>query len=152
MHTTITVNGAGGMAFLSTLSLQRRIPRALEWLIQSDDPSIDVNIEDADEVADFIDDVLDDRPAGWTGGPPLLFSPRLGDEITIVRDSLLQLETPRRAPRTWQFIARGTRGRLFFRQDGVGSVVLLEGPAVQKITFVRDHAMTKTRRGATLPW
>ena len=165
MHTTITVNGADGMAFLSSLSITstggtggtggtgRPIPRALEWLIQSDDPSIDVDLEDAEEVAEFIDLILEGQASGWTGRcvpAPLLFSPRIGDEISIVRDTLLQIQTARRAPRTWRFIARGTRGRLIARHDEVGRVVLLDGPAAPHVTFVRDHAMTKARRSATV--
>jgi hypothetical protein len=146
MHTTITVNGIGGMTFLS--SLPTPLPRALEWLLHSDEASIDVDLDDAEQVAEFLDHVL--HGWGWAGGPPLLFSPRIGDEISVVRDALLQIQTPRRAPKTWRFIACGTRGRLVARHDDVGRVVLLDGPAAQHVTFIRDHAMTKARHSGTL--
>lgn len=147
MHTTITVNGVDGMRFLfsvhHTLRLQMPIPPALEWLLHSQDPSIDVQAADADQVEAFVDQLQAD---GLVTGAPLLFSPRLGDEVVIVRDALLEVLGARRAPRTWHFIARGTRARLVARHDAIGRIVIGDGPHAREVAFAGELTMTRARR------
>lgn len=149
MHTTITVNGADGLRFLSSLEqamqLDRPLPRALEWLMRSQDPSIEVDAELADELAEFVDELA---ARGMLRGleEPLLFSPRIGDEVVIVRDALLELQAAaRRAPRSWCLIARGTRARLVARHDGLGRLVLNDGPYAGEIAFASEQTMTRAR-------
>lgn len=148
MHTTITVNGADGLRFLSSLEhalqFHRPLPRALEWLMRSEDPSIEVEAELAEQVAEFVDELA---ARGWIPGidHPLLFSPRIGDEVVVVRDALLELQAARRAPRSWCLIARGTRGRLVALHDGIGRVVLADGPYAREIAYVQETTMSRAR-------
>jgi hypothetical protein len=148
MHTTITVNGVDGVRFLSsvahTLRFRMPIPPALEWLLHSDDPSIDVQAADADQVEAFVEQLHADGLI--PNVPPLLFSPRLGDEVLIARDALLEVLGSRRAPRTWVFVERGTRARLVARHDGLGRIVIGDGPHAREVAFAGDLTMTRARR------
>lgn len=148
MHTTITVNGRDGLRFLSsvdhTLRFRMPLPRALEWLLTSERPSIEVPAEDADQVAAFIEHV---EAQGWITGiaPPLLFSPQLGEHVVVVRDALLELQVERRHRRTWVLIARGTVARLIARHDGVYRLVLGDGPYAQEVAFAGERTVTRAR-------
>lgn len=149
MHTTITVNGRDGARFLSsvdhTLRFRMPLPRALEWLLHSERPSIRVDPEDADQVAAFVEHL---EAQGWITGisPPLLFSPEIGEHVLVVRDSLLELQLPRHHRRTWCFIARGTRARLVARHDDLYRLVLSDGPYAGDVAFAGERSVTRTRR------
>lgn len=61
---------------------------------------------------------------------------RPGEEVILVRDALLEIQVPRgRAPRTWCFVPRGTRARLVGREQGVGRIVLMDGPLARAVAF-----------------
>lgn len=64
--------------------------------------------------------------------------PRLGDDVVIARDALLEIQLPRRATRTWRLITAGTRGRLVARHDGICRVVLADGPEAAKVALVGE--------------
>lgn len=149
MSTTITVNGAVGLQFLSSMEramqVGRPLPRALERLMRSEDPSIEVDAELADELAAFVDE-LAARGLLRGSDQPLLFSPGIGDEVVIVRDALLELQpSARRAPRRWCLIARGTRARLVARHGELGRLVLNDGPYAGEIAFASERSMTRAR-------
>jgi hypothetical protein len=111
--TRITINGAAGDRFLSSLGRYRApMPRALRWLATSPHRTIEVGRDDADLIARFVEDLL---AAGWVAvdAPPLLFSPRVGDVVVLSRDVLAEVARarPGSAPR-WELVEAGTRGKL----------------------------------------
>lgn len=69
-----------------------------------------------------------------------------GDDVVIARDALLEIHLPLRASRTWRFIAAGTRGRLIALHDGIGRVVLSDGPEVRKVALVGKTRMLRVMR------
>src|SRR3954464_4561553 len=111
--TTITVNGPAGDRFLSSLVLyDEPLPRVLHWLANSDRRVIEVDADDADLVARFVDNLI---ASGWISSevPPLLFSPRVGDEVVIRGEVLAEVARASQAsPSTWRFVPAGTRGKL----------------------------------------
>jgi hypothetical protein len=146
VNTTITVNGHGGSRFLAFLAASgsvSRLPPPLATLVRaSDSVSIVVDLDLAEEVADFVDRVISDGTYEHTADePPLLFSPNVGDGVAIVRDVLVEMQgRSRRGPRTWKYIKRGTRGRVIAHQ-GETDRVLLE-PS-HEIAFVRPRCMSR---------
>ena len=69
----------------------------------------------------------------------------LGEEVLIVRDALLEVQTPRRSGRTWAFIGRGTRARLIARHDSVGRLVLADGPYAREVAFASEQLIVPAR-------
>jgi hypothetical protein len=116
--TTITINGAAGDRFLTSLARYAApVPRALRWLATSAHGTIAVGPDDAELVARFVDDLL---ASGWIAmeAPPLLFSPRVGETVVVHRDVLV--ETSRQssgAPIVWRLLEAGTRGTLVGWRD-----------------------------------
>lgn len=148
--TTITVNGSQGERFLTSLfSYRAPVPRALRWLAQGNQRSIEVDPGDADVVARFVDDLL---ASGWLDvEQPLLFSPRVGDEIIVTCDSLAEVSrTGRNAPSSWRFVETGSRGKLlgWHHVDGEPSRAAIELFGVERrvIVLVREGKVTRAHR------
>ena len=145
MYTTITVNGHGGAQFLS--SLGRNLPPALALLVEQRADSVEVATFLAEQAAEFIARVQADRRTEEADEPPLLFSPSVGDRVTIVRDVLVEFHVPfshsphSRVPRFWRFVPRGSRGRVI--AHGEVNRVMLE-PS-REIAYVRPRSMTCMR-------
>jgi hypothetical protein len=148
--TRITLNGAAGDRFLSSLPRYRApVPRALHWLAASKEGSIEVGPEDAAVVAEFVDELIS---SGWVAvdAPPLLFSPRVGDMVVTRCDVLAELArgVPHALPR-WQLVEAGTRGRLLGWRERAGedprAVVDLDGGR-RLVVFVRERAVTRAPR------
>lgn len=149
MSTTITVNGVHGSRFLSDLAARfsGRIPSVLAYLIDEHVPALAVDTELAEEVAEFVDELIASAYAPAEPEPPLLFSPEVGDEVMIVRDALLELDhrAGRSLPRTWRFVERNTRARVVTRRRDVSRIVLLDGPSAREIAYVSDGSVTGIR-------
>lgn len=148
MYTTIRVNGVHGSRFLAVLgaTFPGGLPGALAPLVCGEAEAVEVEAELAEELALHVERLLADRAhaaAALAAEPPLLFSPRVGDAVAIVRDALCEFQVAgRRAPRIWRFVPRGTRGRVI-AHDGELDRVLLE-PS-REIARVRPATMTGTR-------
>jgi hypothetical protein len=146
MYTTITVNGQGGARFLSSLGVDwSRLPPALVLLVEQRAESVEVATFLAEQAADFVARVLADRSED--DEPPLLFSPSVGDKVTIVRDVLVEFQVPfshsptSRVPRIWRYVPRGTKGRVI--AHGEVNRVMLEPN--REIAYVRARSMTCMR-------
>lgn len=153
--TTITLNGALGSHFLA--QLRPRLPRPLVELLAASaraqregPPVIEVETRIADQLAAFVEGVLAEGEV-QVDGPPLLFSPELGDHVLIARDALVELEVARKAKPLWCSIARGTRGRLIARRGSHGRVYLTDGPFVRQYIYVTDRSMTRVRPVSDAP-
>ena len=144
MSTTITVNGQGGSRFLEFLGAKWSgpMPSVLAHLVDGSADSVEVEADLAEQVADFVDQLLADGIAPFDASePPLLFSPNVGDGVAIVRDVLLEFQPPaRRAPRIWRFVPRGTRGRVLAHQGDTDRVLL---EPTREVAYVRPRCMTK---------
>jgi hypothetical protein len=156
MLTTITVNGSEGFRFLSSLGarFEGPIPPALAAMVdhaafERPDSSISIEVESglAEEIAAFVDQLVNDGFGGTA--PPLLFSAQAGDLVIVVRDVLVELHVGKRTnehlPRSWRFLARGTRGRFVSRRGDLGKVLLLDGPEARSHAYVSDRSMTRAR-------
>lgn len=126
--TTITINGAQGERFLASLASYRApVPRALRWLARSEHGSIEVDRRDAELVAAFVGDLL---ASGWIDidEPPLLFSPRVGDQVLICADVLAEVtrQTPGLPP-TWRFLPAGITGKLLGWRGEARAIVDIDG-------------------------
>jgi len=147
--TTITVNGTEGDRFLASLSGYREpLPRALRWLAAGEYRSIEVDSTDADQVSEFVDELLD---AGWidVAAPPLLFSPRVGDQVLVTLDVLA--EVARQAPGlppTWRFLPAGVTGKLLGWRGQGRAVVDIHGTDRRLVVFVSERKITRTQRRA----
>src|SRR4051794_20462158 len=89
--TTITINGDEGDRFLASLARYRApVPRALRWLADSAYRSIEVDRRDAEQIAAFVGELI---ASGWidVDQPPLLFSPRIGDQVRLRCDVLAEV-------------------------------------------------------------
>ena len=144
MLTTITVNGSEGLRFLSSLSDQvdrdDRVPAALVTMVDRGLVSIEVEARLAEEIAAFVDGIV------GSDHLPLLFSAQINDHVAIARNALVEMHAAsRRHPRTWRFIAGGTRGRLVGRYGELGKVLLLEGREAHEHAYVSDSCMTRMR-------
>ena len=143
--TTITVNGSQGERFLSSLHTYRApVPRALRWLAQTPRRSIEVDPGDAEVVARFVDELL---ASGWIDvEQPLLFSPRVGDEIAVTVDMLAEVTRQgRNAPSSWRFVEAGSAGKLLGFQ-GDRCVVELFGVERRVVVLVGEGKVTRSRR------
>jgi hypothetical protein len=143
--TTITVNGSQGERFLSSLfSYRAPVPRALRWLAQAQRRSIEVPPGDAEVVARFVDDLL---ASGWIDvDQPLLFSPCVGDEISVTRDTLAEVtRMGRHAPSAWQLVEAGSRGRLLGWQ-GDRAAIELSGLERRVVVLLGQGKVTRARR------
>jgi hypothetical protein len=147
MRTTIRVNdltpGLHGTHFLpllvETLASHRDLAPQLAPLLDGRVSSLEVDIQVAERVANMIEPFLvaDDIE------PPLLFSPNVGDSVVIVRDALLEFQSPaRRGPKIWRFTPRGTTGRVI-AHDGETYCVQLDGS--REIAHVRPPSITCSR-------
>jgi len=143
--TTITVNGSQGDRFLSSLhSYRAPVPRALRWLAQAPRRSIEVDPGDAEVVARFVDELI---ASGWIDvEQPLLFSPRVGDEISVTVDTLAEVTRQgRNAPSSWRFVEAGSRGKLLGFQ-GERCVVELYNVERRVVVMVAEPKVTRARR------
>jgi hypothetical protein len=163
MLTTITVNGSEGYDFLAHLGARFHgaLPPALAAMVASrgfaegsaesithapdlEEPiSIQVDAGHAEEIAAFVEELVH---AGYGNTPlPLLFSAQTGDLVLVVRDVLAELQVGKREPKTWQLVARGTRGRMVARRGDVGKLLVLDGPAAREHVYVSDRSTTRAR-------
>lgn len=144
--TTITINGAEGDRFLASLSRYRApVPRALRWLADSRYRSIEVDRRDAEQIAAFVGELL---ASGWIDieQPPLLFSPRVGDQVRL-RDDVL-VEVARHAPGlppTWRCVPAGTTGRLLGWRGEGRAIVDVDGMERRLVVFVSTERVTRAR-------
>jgi hypothetical protein len=148
--TTITINGAQGERFLSSLGgYQMPLPRALRRLAQSEQRSIQVDPADAELVSKFVEDLL---AAGWLDvEQPLLFSPCIGDEVLITHEALAEVSlVGKHAPAAWRLVAAGSRGKLIGWKDREGeparAVVDLAGVERRLVVFISESKITRARR------
>ena len=149
--TTITVNGAQGDRFLSSLGTYRDpLPRALRHLASGDLRSIQVDPTDAEHVASFFDELL---ASGWLVGVehPLVFSARVGDEVHVLADSLTEVShTGKHAPVSWRFVEKGTRGKLIgwrdVQDEPPRAVIDLAGVERRLVVFISETKVTRARR------
>ncbi len=143
--TTITVNGSQGERFLTSLfSYRAPVPRALRWLAQGQRQSIEVDPTDAEVVARFVDELL---ASGWIDvEQPLLFSPRIGDEICVTSDTLAEVtRMGRNAPSSWRFVEAGSRGKLLGFQ-GERAAIELHGVERRVVVLLGQGKVTRARR------
>ena len=79
----------------------------------------------------------------------LSFSPHIGDEILVARDSLVEVASGRPgAPPTWRYIAAGSRGKLIGwrdRDDVSRAVVDVAGAERRLVVFVREASVARAR-------
>ena len=150
LTTTITVNGVQGERFLSSLGGYRMpLPRALRWLTQGEHRSIQVDPTYAVHVAKFVDELL---ASGWLDGDqPLLFSPRVGDEVLVTHEALAEVSrVGKNAPSSWRLVEAGTRGKLIGWRDDPDqaprAVVDLAGVERRLIVFIKESKVKRTRR------
>ncbi|MBV8757352.1 MAG: hypothetical protein JO257_08765 [Deltaproteobacteria bacterium] len=148
--TTITVNGSQGDRFLSSLGGYRNpVPRALRHLASGDQRSIQVDPQDAELVASFVEELL---ASGWVDvEQPLLFSPRVGDEVLVLSDSLAEVShTAKHAPVSWRLVEKGTRGKLIGWRDVENepprAVLDLAGVERRLVVFIGETKVTRARR------
>jgi hypothetical protein len=144
--TTITINGDEGERFLASLATYRAaVPRALRWLADSDDRSIEVNRDDADEIADFVSELI---ASGWidVDEPPLLFSPLVGDQVLMRGDVLAEIARQQPGlPPTWRYLPAGTTGRLLGWRGESRAIVDIDGTERRLVVFVSVHTVTRAR-------
>lgn len=144
--TTITINGDEGDRFLASLATYRApVPRALRWLADSDYRSVEVHRNDAEQIADFVNELIE---SGWidVDEPPLLFSPLVGDQV-LVRSDLLA-EIARQAPGlppTWRYLPAGTTGKLLGWRGESRAIVDVDGTERRLVVFVSVNAVTRAR-------
>lgn len=149
--TTITINGLEGERFLSRLAGYEaaRVPRALQSLASGDHRSIEVDRRDADQIAAFVDELIE---AGWIAvqEPPLLFSPRIGDHVVVRRDVLAEIGREAAGlPPAWGCIPAGTRGKLIGwrdREDDCRAVIDIYDAEHRLVVFVGQSHLTRIAR------
>src|SRR4029079_429400 len=126
--TTITINGTDGDRFLASLSRYRApVPRALRWLADNAFRSIEVDRRDAEQVAAFVAELIS---SGWIDleEPPLLFSPRIGDQVRMRCDVLAEVARHMPGlPPTWRGVPTGTTGRLLGWRGEGRAIVDIDG-------------------------
>jgi hypothetical protein len=145
MYTTIRVNGLHGTQFLPLLAGHGDLAPALAPLLDGRVTALEVDTLLAERVANFIEPFLvaDDID------PPLLFSPNVGDSVVIVRDALLEFQSPaRRGPKIWRFTPRGTKGRVI-AHEGDRDRVQIESS--REVAYVRPLSMTGVRYWSSAP-
>jgi hypothetical protein len=144
--TTITINGAAGERFLASLSSYRApVPRALRWLASNAYRSIEVDRTDAEIIALFVSDVI---ASGWIDieEPPLLFSPRVGDQVRTRNEVLAEIgrEAPGLPP-AWRYLPAGTTGKLLGWRGEGRAIIEVDGMERRLIVFVSERHVTRAR-------
>ena len=110
---------------------------------------IQVDPTDAEHVAKFVDDLL---ATGWLDvDQPLLFSPRVGDEVLVTQEALAEVSrVGKNAPSSWRLVAAGTRGKLIGWRDTEGepakAVIDLADVERRLVVFVSERKVTRARR------
>lgn len=150
--TTITVNGAQGDRFLASLATYRApVPRALRWLADHRDRSIEVDRTDAELIALFVSQLIE---SGWieVDEPPLLFSPRVGDQVRMCVDVLAEVarQSPGLPP-IWRYVPAGATGRLLGWRGEERAVVELDGCERRLVVFVSVKRLTRARLPGPAP-
>lgn len=144
--TTITVNGSQGDRFLASLAAYRApVPRALRWLADHRYRSIEVDRTDAELIAIFVSQLIE---SGWIelDGPPLLFSPRVGDQVRMCADVLAEVARPSPGlPPMWRHVPAGATGRLIGWRGEDRAVVDLGGFERRLVVFVSVKRLTRVR-------
>jgi hypothetical protein len=145
--TTITINGPAGERFLSSLAAyEAPVPRALHYLASSDYRSIEVDRNDAELIAQFVDHLL---ASGWLHleEPPLLYSACVGDHVMFARDVLAELGREAAGlPPTWLLVPGGTRGTLLGWRDrecDSRAIIDLLGVDHRTVVFVGERSVTR---------
>jgi hypothetical protein len=73
--------------------------------------------------------------------------PRVGDEIVVRYEALVEVASPKpRMPRTWRYLAAGSRGRLIGwheHSDQARAVVELAGTAQRLVVFVQQASVDR---------
>lgn len=148
LPTKITINGAEGDRFLSSLAgYAAPLPQALHRLAEQ--RSVEVDSADAELVEEFVEDLLS---SGWLDvDQPLLFSPRVGDEVVVRYDVLAEgARSGPALPHIWRFLEAGTRGKLIGWRDRAGepsrAVVDVIGAERRLVVFVGEHHVTRAPR------
>ncbi|HEY5949028.1 MAG TPA: hypothetical protein VIV40_26230 [Kofleriaceae bacterium] len=144
--TTITINGNEGDRFLASLATYRApVPRALRWLADSEFRSIEVDLTDAELIAEFVSELI---ASGWidVDGPPLLFSPRVGDQVRMRSDVLAEIarQAPGLPP-TWRYVPAGTTGRLLGWRGEARAVVDIDDTDKRLVVFISLEHVTRAR-------
>jgi hypothetical protein len=147
--TTITINGEAGDRFLASLTdYHAPVPRALRWLAAQSSGSyrsIEVDRTDGEVIAEFVHDVI---ASGWieVEEPPLLFSPRVGDQVRVRSDVLAEIarQAPGLPP-TWRFLPAGTTGTLLGWRGESRAVVDIDDVEKRLVVFVSVDQLTRTR-------
>lgn len=145
--TTITVNGQDGARFLASLaSYPGPVPGALRWLADHAPAALEIGRRDAEVIADFISDMLS---TGWIDldEPPLLFSPRVGDEVRTCVDVLAEIarQSPGLPP-MWRFVPAGSTGKLLGWRGEGRAIVDLDLDDRRCVVFVGTSAVVRTRQ------
>lgn len=148
--TRITINGAAGERFLSSLAgYGAPVPGVLRSLASGHRRTIEVGARDAEIVAQFVERLL---ASGWVDldEPPLLYSPRVGDPVVVRRDVLAEIgrELPGLPP-TWRFVPAGVRGKLLGwrdRSDDDRAIVAIHELDRRLIVLVSERHITRAQR------
>ena len=144
--TRITINGTDGDRFLASLSRYRApVPRALRWLADNAFRSIEVDRRDAEQVAAFVSELIS---SGWIDleEPPLLFSPRIGDQVRMRCDVLAEVARHMPGlPPTWRCVPTGTTGRLLGWRGEGRAIVDIDGMERRLVVFVSSDNVTRAR-------
>ena len=145
--TTITVNGEDGARFLASLIRYRApVPRALRFLVDNEYRSIEVDRNDAELIAEFVSDLL---ASGWLDidEPPLLFSPRVGDQVRLCSDVLAEIarQTPGLPP-TWRYLPAGTTGKLLGWRTETRAIIDVDDMDRRLVVFLGVDAVTRVRQ------
>ncbi|HEY5928527.1 MAG TPA: hypothetical protein VIV11_42865 [Kofleriaceae bacterium] len=147
--TTITINGNEGDRFLASLAEYRApVPRALRWLASLTTGtyrSIQVDRTDAELIAEFVSQVI---ASGWidVDEPPLLFSPRVGDQVRVRSDVLAEIarQTPGLPP-MWRLIPAGTTGKLLGWRGEKRAIVEIDDTDIRLVVFMSVGHVTRAR-------
>jgi hypothetical protein len=144
--TTITINGNEGERFLASLAAYRApVPRALRWLAGGGYRSVEVDRNDAEAIADFVRELI---ASGWidVDEPPLLFSPRVGDQVLMRGDVLAEIARQQPGlPPTWRYLPAGTTGKLLGWRGEARAIVDIDGTERRLVVFVSLGAVTRAR-------
>jgi hypothetical protein len=145
--TTITVNGDEGTRFLASLaSYHAPVPRALRWLVDNAYRRIEVDRTDAELIAEFISDLL---ASGWIDveEPPLLFSPRVGDQVELRGDVLAEIARQQPGlPPTWRYLSAGTTGKLLGWRGEGRAIIDVDGTDRRLVVFLGVDSVIRVRQ------
>ena len=147
MTTTITINGEQGDRFLASLASYRApVPRALRWLAALPfGRSIEVECIDAEMIAEFVSAVI---ASGWidVDEPPLLFSPRVGDQVRMRSDVLAEIaRTAPGMPPSWRYLPAGATGKLLGWRGETRAIIDIDDADKRLVVFVSTAHVTRAR-------